>query len=395
MIIIQGKYNTARVFTKNIEETAKNQVQEMLNQEFVKDEQVRIMPDVHAGKGSTIGTTMTITNGKVVPNLVGVDIGCGISVYEIEKTDNFDWNKLDNVINEYVPSGRNVRNSIPESIIQNFDSLSFPLQNENRVQLSQGTLGGGNHFIEISKSANRYFLLIHSGSRNLGVQVAKHHQDKAIAYHKSNVFDRKELINELKLQGREKEIGSELAKIKPVVFDKELAYLEGDLLSDYLNDMRLAQNFAIHNRSFMAQMIFNKMGWKIKDSFDSIHNYIDIENKILRKGATDAREGLRLVIPLNMRDGAIIAKGKGNPEWNYSAPHGAGRVMSRTKAKELVKLDDFRDSMEGVYSNSVVEATLDESPFAYKKAQEIIDNIHDTVEILDVIKPVYNFKAKE
>ncbi|MGM0240255.1 RtcB family protein [Enterococcus sp. AZ103] len=394
-MIIRGKYNTAKVFTENVENTAKLQINEMMNHDFVGGEQIRIMPDVHAGKGSTIGTTMTINNGKVVPNLVGVDIGCGISVYEVESTEDFNWEKLDKVINNYVPSGKNVRNSVLNANKINFNELSFPLHNENRVQLSQGTLGGGNHFIEISKSSDKNFLLIHSGSRNLGVQVAKYHQDKAIAYHKSNTFDRKELIEKLKAQGREREIESELAKIKPVAFNKELAYLEGDLLSDYFNDMRIAQNFAINNRSSMAQVIIEEMGWKCIDSFDSIHNYIDIENKILRKGATDARKDVRLVIPLNMRDGAIIAKGKGNPDWNYSAPHGAGRVMSRKRAKELVNLKDFKDSMKGIYSTSVVESTLDESPFAYKEAQEIVDNIHDTVEILDVIKPVYNFKAKE
>ncbi|MGX2947190.1 RtcB family protein [Enterococcus alishanensis] len=394
-MIIRGKYNTAKVFTENVEDTAKLQINEMMNHDFVSGEQIRIMPDVHAGKGSTIGTTMTINNGKVVPNLVGVDIGCGISVYEVESTENFNWEKLDKVINNYVPSGKNVRNSVLNANKINFNELSFPLHNENRVQLSRGTLGGGNHFIEISKSSDKYFLLIHSGSRNLGVQVAKYHQDKAIAYHKSNTFDRKELIEKLKAQGREREIESELAKIKPVAFNKELAYLEGDLLSDYFNDMRIAQNFAINNRSSMAQVIIEEMGWKCIDSFDSIHNYIDIENKVLRKGATDARKGVRLVIPLNMRDGAIIAKGKGNPDWNYSAPHGAGRVMSRKRAKELVNLKEFKDSMKGIYSTSVVESTLDESPFAYKEAQEIVDNIHDTVEILDVIKPVYNFKAKE
>lgn len=355
-MIIRGKYNTAKVFTENVEDTAKLQINEMMNHDFVSGEQIRIMPDVHAGKGSTIGTTMTINNGKVVPNLVGVDIGCGISVYEVESTEDFNWEKLDKLINNYVPSGKNVRNSVLNANKINFNELSFPLHNENRVQLSQGTLGGGNHFIEISKSSDKYFLLIHSGSRNLGVQVAKYHQDKAIAYHKSNTFDRKELIEKLKAQGREREIESELAKIKPVAFNKELAYLEGDLLSDYFNDMRIAQNFAINNRSSMAQVIIEQMGWKCIDSFDSIHNYIDIENKILRKGATDARKGVRLVIPLNMRDGAIIAKGKGNPDWNYSAPHGAGRVMSRKRAKELVNLKDFKDSMKGIYSTSVVES---------------------------------------
>lgn len=391
---LQGKYNYAKVFTDEVEETAVNQIVEMLNQDFVSNEQIRIMPDVHAGKGSTIGTTMTISNGKVVPNLVGVDIGCGISVYELGDLRETDWSKLDQVISENVPSGKNVRNEMISETFK-FSDMSFELFNENRIQLSKGTLGGGNHFIEVSKLGNEYYLLIHSGSRNLGVQVAKHHQDAAIKYHKHNVFDKQGLINRLKSEGREKEIQTELSKLKPIAFNKELAYLEGDLLSAYLNDMKIAQRFAIENRALMAESIINKMGWKVISSFDSIHNYIDLEARILRKGATDASVGKHLVIPLNMRDGAIIATGKGNEDWNCSAPHGAGRVMSRTKAKENVSLAEFKNTMQGIYSTSVVESTLDESPFAYKKSDLIIDNIHDTVEIKKIIKPVYNFKAKD
>ncbi len=393
-MLLEGKFNQAKVFTEEVEETAKSQIIEMLDQEFVKNETVRIMPDVHAGKGSTIGTTMTISNQKVVPNLVGVDIGCGISVYDLGDIGDPDWSKLDKVIAEFVPSGNKVRNKMVSNPF-GFNQLSFDLFNENRIQLSKGTLGGGNHFIEISKSGDNYFLMIHSGSRNLGVQVAKHHQDAAINYHKSDVYDKKALIKQLREEGREKEIEAELKKIKPIAFNKDLAFLEGDLLDAYLNDMAIAQKFAIENRALMAAVIIDKMGWQPIDSFDSIHNYIDLANGILRKGATDASKGTRLVIPLNMRDGAIIAVGKGNQDWNCSAPHGAGRVMSRTKAKELVSFSDFEESMKGIYSTSVVESTIDESPFAYKKAHSIIDNIQDTVEIQDIVKPVYNFKAHD
>lgn len=393
-MLLKGKHNIAKIFTDEVEETAIDQIVEMLNQDFVKNEQIRIMPDVHAGKGSTIGTTMTISNGKVVPNLVGVDIGCGISVYYLGDLSGIDWSKLDQVISENVPSGKNVRNKMISENFK-FKDMSFELINENRIQLSKGTLGGGNHFIEISKAGDEYYLLIHSGSRNLGVQVAKHHQDVAIKYHKHNVFDKQGLISRLKLEGREKEIQTELSKIKPIAFNKELAYLEGDLLSAYLNDMKLAQCFAVENRALMAETIIKEMGWKVISLFDSIHNYIDLDGHILRKGATDASVGKHLVIPLNMRDGAIIATGKGNEDWNCSAPHGAGRVMSRTKAKENVSLAEFKNTMQGIYSTSVVESTLDESPFAYKKSDLIIDNIHDTVEIKKIIKPVYNFKAKD
>lgn len=393
-MLLRGKYNTAKVFTDEVEETAVDQIVEMLNQDFVSNEQVRIMPDVHAGKGSTIGTTMTISNGKVVPNLVGVDIGCGISVYNLGDLSGTDWSKLDQVISESVPSGTKVRNQMVSDDFK-FNDLSFELFNENRIQLSKGTLGGGNHFIEISKNGKDYFLLIHSGSRNLGVQVAKHHQDTAIKYHQNNIFDKKRLISKLKAEGREKEIQSELNKIKPIAFNKELAYLEGDLLLAYLNDMEIAQHFAVENRSLIAESIIDKMGWKLISSFDSIHNYIDLDGRILRKGATDASKGKYLVIPLNMRDGAIIAKGKGNEDWNCSAPHGAGRVMSRTQAKKNVSLVEFENTMQGIYSTSVVESTLDESPFAYKKSESIIENIQDSVEIETIVKPVYNFKAKD
>lgn len=391
-MIVQGKNNEAKIFTDKVDETALYQIEEMLDQTFVRGETIRIMPDVHAGKGSTIGTTMTIKNGKVVPNLVGVDIGCGISVCQLGNVVPNDWEKLNQTIQTHIPSGFSIRN---EKAQEPFDlrNLSFHVKNAERIQCSKGTLGGGNHFIEVSEMNGNYYLLIHSGSRNLGVQVASTHQNKAIAYHRQHVFDTKQLVLQLKKEGREKDIQSELMKRKTSAFPKALAYLENDLLAAYLNDMEIAQRFALENRKLMTEMIVKHMNWQIVDYFDSIHNYIDIENHILRKGATDASKDKRLVIPLNMRDGSIIAKGKGNPDWNFSAPHGAGRVMSRKKAKETLNLAAFQETMTGVYSTSVVAATLDEAPFAYKEAQEIIRHIEDTVSIIGIAKPVYNFKA--
>lgn len=365
----------------------------MLNEPFTENEVIRIMPDVHAGKGSTIGTTMTINNGKVVPNLVGVDIGCGILVSKVSDVKEDTFTKLDEIIRENVPSGYNVRNKMITDRF-NFRDLSFGLKNHKRVQLSKGTLGGGNHFIELGIMDGEYYLLIHSGSRNLGVQVARHHQDKAIAYHSNNSVDVNELILKMHAEGRQKEIQSELEKIKPKEFNKELAYLERGHLRDYLNDMEICQRFAKENRELMADVIIAEMGWKLEDRFDSVHNYIDIKNKILRKGATDASLGKRLVIPLNMRDGSIIANGLGNWDWNYSAPHGAGRTMSRKKARENISMNDFSESMKDVFSTSVTENTIDESPFAYKDKEDIISNIADTVNILGICKPVYNFKAQ-
>lgn len=391
---IEGKFGKAKVFTENIEEEAINQIKGMMDQEFISGENVAIMPDVHAGKGCTVGTTMTIDNGKVCPNLVGVDIGCGILVVKIGNVNPDEWGKLDTFINENIPSGQSVHSK--EMIGWKEGDLSFQLSKLDRIKKSVGSLGGGNHFIEVAKNEkDEFFLLIHSGSRGLGVQVATHHQNQAITHNQPGYFLRNELIESLKSQGRQREIQNELAKFRPPVFDKELAYLEGELLEAYLNDMKIAQEYALANRLLMAELILDYMDWKVEDHFDSIHNYIDLDKKILRKGATDASEGTRLVIPLNMRDGSIIATGKGNPDWNFSAPHGAGRVMSRTKAKERLSMDDFKSSMNGIFTTSVMEETLDEAPFAYKNPTSIIENIGDTVEINEIIKPVYNFKAKD
>ncbi|QZA69605.1 tRNA-splicing ligase [Bacillus phage 035JT004] len=400
MIEVKGKYNSAKIFTDNIEETAMGQVIELCNQEFAKDSKIRIMPDVHAGAGCTIGTTMTITN-KVVPNLVGVDIGCGLEVafIDIDKSQvNFD--QLDEVIRKYVPSGFAVRGK--EHQYTEFVPLNLvraPI-NKNRAKLSIGSLGGGNHFIELNEvSPGRVALVIHSGSRNLGKQVAEYYQDRAYEELIDVKNEQQRIIEELKSQGRAHEIHEALRGIKKPKIKKDLAYLQGSSFEDYMNDMRIAQRHALYNRKAMVQQIVEHMGWgaafHIGDSFTTIHNYIDMDHMILRKGAISAQAGEKVIIPINMRDGSIIAEGTGNPDWNFSGPHGAGRVMSRSKAKKNLNIEDFKKSMEGIWTSSVNEHTLDEAPMVYKPLDEIRENIEKggSVKVLQVIKPIYNFKA--
>jgi len=397
MMELNGKHNTAKVFTDNVDELTISQVIGMLNEPFTKGSKIRIMPDTHAGKGSVIGTTMTITD-KVVPNLVGVDIGCGMLCTELDiKKEDIDFELLDKVIRKHVPSGMSIRSKkhvLADGI--RFDDVRAPF-NLERAEKSVGTLGGGNHFIELNEGSDgKIYLVIHSGSRHLGKQIAEYYQDLAFKSLSNQLDDITKAIEELKKQGRQNEISSVIAQMKkerPVI-NKALAYVTGKNMDDYLNDISIAQDYAFANRITMATVIMNEMTWYENDWFDTIHNYIDLENMILRKGAISAQKDEVVIIPMNMRDGSIIAVGKGNPDWNYSAPHGAGRIMSRSKAKEQVKLKDFVDTMKGVWSTSVVESTLDESPFAYKPMQEIIDNIEDTVYIKDIIKPLYNFKAK-
>lgn len=397
MMELKGKHNTAKVFTDNVDELTISQVIGMLNEPFTKGSKIRIMPDTHAGKGSVIGTTMTITD-KVVPNLVGVDIGCGMLCTELNvKKEDIDFIKLDKVIHKSVPSGMNIRQK------QHVLSTSIPFEdvrapfNLDRAQKSVGTLGGGNHFIELNEGSDgKIYLVIHSGSRNLGKQIAEHYQDVAFKSLSNQSDKTNQVIEQLKKEGRHSEISSAIKKLKaerPTI-NKALAYVTGKDMEDYLNDIQIAQDYAFLNRVTMSTVIMEQMGWNTVEWFDTIHNYIDIENMILRKGAISAQKDEVVIIPMNMRDGSIIAVGKGNPDWNYSAPHGAGRIMSRSKAKEQVKLEDFVDTMKDVWSTSVVESTLDESPFAYKPMQEIIDNIEDTVYIKDIIKPIYNFKSK-
>lgn len=401
---IYGKYNTAKVFTNVIEETAEVQIQTLCNQEFVKDNVIRIMPDVHAGAGCTIGTTMTIKD-KIVPNLVGVDISCGVTVAELS-TCNLDLQVVDDVIRSNIPAGMNIRD-IP---LKQADTI--PLNNLkcashvnlDRAKKSIGTLGGGNHFCEVDKDDDgKYYLVVHTGSRNLGKQVAEYYQNEAwkqLTSKANNIL--KNLIDALKAEGKESEISDAIKNAKRDMVDipKQLAYAEGELFDDYIHDMRILQEYATLNRNMIVSEIlegYAKIKSKIDvvDMFTTTHNYIDTENMILRKGAVSAQKGEKLIIPINMRDGSLICIGKGNPEWNYSAPHGAGRLFSRGATKKRFSLDDYKKSMDGIYTTSVSEETLDECPMAYKKMSDIVDNIRETVNIIKTIKPVYNFKAGE
>lgn len=390
---IKGKYNTAKVFTDNLEEKAAEQIQELCDQEFAKDSMIRIMPDTHAGAGCTIGTTMTIKD-KIVPNLVGVDIGCGMYVSILEKTK-VDFKKLDKIIRKFVPSGFDVRKTPHEyNAYVNLDDLKSKKELDlKRAHLSIGTLGGGNHFIEMNTDEEEnVYLVIHSGSRHMGKQIAEYYQERAIKEILRQSNDG--IIVELKAECREKEIQSEIGKRKLRII-KALCYVEGETFHEYINDMRIAQKYAEVNRKAIAEEIVRGMGFHVTSSFTTIHNYIDMQNMILRKGAVSAKEDEVLIIPINMRDGSIIATGKGNPEWNQSAPHGAGRLMSRSQARRSLSMEEFKKSMDGIFTTSLSKETLDEAPFAYKPIDEIINNVQDTVVINRIIKPIYNFKASD
>ena len=366
--MIKGRYNEAIVFTDEVEDTAKQQVYELCNQEFLQDAKIRMMPDLHAGKGCTIGTTMTITD-KIVPNFVGVDLGCGMICVELDiKKEQIDFKKLDQIIRRNIPSGMNVRKKAhPNASEVPFAEIITPI-NEGRARVSIGTLGGGNHFIELNEGkGGRIYLVIHSGSRNPGKQISDHYQQVAINTVSANRH------------------GAQI--------NKDMAYVEGKNMQNYLHDVRIAQKYAAVNRKTMAEVITENMGWKTLSEFDTIHNYIDVDKMILRKGAISAELDEIVIIPMNMRDGSLICRGKGNPDWNYSGPHGAGRLMSRSQARRQVKVAEFEDMMKDVWSTSVSKSTIDESPFAYKKMEDIIRHIGDTVEILEIIKPLYNFKA--
>ena len=401
MFELIGKYNTAKVFTNNIEPEAISQIIELCNQEFVKESKIRIMPDVHAGAGCTVGTTMTVKD-KVVPNLVGVDIGCGMLTTAIAEKE-IDLEKLDKLIHDKIPAGFNIRKKKHDYLrytdLANLRCIDHV--DMTRAELSLGTLGGGNHFIEADRDDDgNIYIVIHSGSRRLGLEVAKYYQEEAYRYlNGSTKEDAEKLIAKLKSEGRHREIESELAKLKNVKrtsVPKHLAYLEGKLLQDYIYDMNIVQKYAMWNRCAMMDEIIDGMNLTDIGSFTTIHNYIAPEGGdriILRKGAVAAYEGEWLLIPINMRDGSLICEGKSNPEWNYSAPHGAGRIMSRSQAKATFKMGDYIAEMKDVYTTSVSTDTLDECPMAYKNMQEIIDNIGDTVNVLKVIKPIYNFKA--
>lgn len=397
---IQGKFNTAISYAKIMEESAREQIKRMCDYEFTSGSKIRIMPDVHAGAGCTIGTTMTIKD-KVVPNVVGVDIGCGMYTVKLD-ADKIDFEKFDEAAH-FIPSGKNVW----ESRGERFDLQELfcyrSLKDTKRIERSIGTLGGGNHFIEIDKSADgTFYLVIHSGSRNLGKQVAEIYQKLAVdlAIGKDDMFKEQEkIIAEYKAAGRRKEIQEAIKElhrkfqVKKTDTPYDLCFVYGKYLAQYLHDIEICQRFARLNRERMAEILLKKTGLTAVENFHTIHNYIDVEEMILRKGAIAAHAGERVLIPINMRDGSVLAVGKGNADWNFSAPHGAGRLMSRGTAKDKISLEDFQNSMAGIYTTSVNEATLDESPQAYKSLDDIIDVIGETVEIVEVMKPVYNFKA--
>ena len=396
MMELQGKHSKAKVFTDNIEPEAISQILQLLNQDFAAGSQIRIMPDTHAGAGCTIGTTMTIKD-KVVPYMVGVDIGCGMETVRLADKD-VDLQMLDTAVHETVPSGFNIHASAPRITdrLGLEDLMCVHSINMERALCSVGTLGGGNHFAELEQDEEgRYYLVIHSGSRYLGKQVADYYQDAAVKQRKQASKSVQDLIAQLKAQGRQKEIQAALKKIPASKVEKNLAWLEDELLEQYLHDMAIVQRYADINRKTMAANILRASGLTEADSFTTIHNYIDIKNGILRKGAISARTGERILIPINMRDGSLLCTGKGNADWNFSAPHGAGRLMSRSRAKETIALADFEKSMEGIYSSTVGRSTIDEAPMAYKPMDEIIENIQDTVTIDAVLKPVYNFKASD
>ena len=400
MLEIKGKVNTAICYANVIEEEAIEQIRRMCDYEFTAGSRIRIMPDVHAGAGCTIGTTMTVVD-KAVPNVVGVDIGCGMYTVNLGKSA-VDFEKLDEAAH-YIPSGMNVWEGRQERFDLQELRCYRSLRDTKRLERSLGTLGGGNHFIEVDEAADgTKYLVIHSGSRNLGKQVAELYQRLAIDLNKGKETyfqQRDEIIRTLKEQGRRKEIQAALEQIywdkKESTMPEDLCFLYGEYLVDYLHDVEICQRFARRNREKMAEILLERTGITGGEAFHTIHNYIDTEEMILRKGAIAAHAGEKVLIPINMRDGSVLAVGKGNEEWNYSAPHGAGRIMSRRTAKEQLSLAEYRETMKGVYTTSVNESTLDEAPMAYKSLEDIIDVIRDSVDIIDVMKPIYNFKASD
>ena len=402
MIEITGKFNTAKCFATTVEDGAREQIMAVCDTEAFASSKIRIMPDVHAGKGCTIGTTMTITD-KIVPAMVGVDIGCGMYTVYLGKID-IDFEKLDEAAH-FIPCGRNVWDGRQERFDLTTLRCYRNLKDSKRLERSLGTLGGGNHFIEVDvDDEGGKYLVIHSGSRNLGTQVAEYYQQIAVDLNlgKEEYFNkREEIITTYKAEGRRSEIHDTLKQMakdwqaKEPTLPRDLCYLYGSFMEDYLHDVDICQKFAERNRAKMAEIILERCGFAAIESFQTIHNYIDISEMILRKGSVSAKAGEKLLIPINMRDGALICIGKGNEDWNFSAPHGAGRLMSRSTAFERLTMAEYEREMAGIYSTCVVPDTLDESPMAYKSIDEIIENIEPTAEIIRRIKPVYNFKAAE
>lgn len=403
---VKGKYNTAKVFTDVVDEKSLQQIKGLCDQEFTSGAKIRLMPDVHAGAGCTIGTTMTIKD-KICPNLVGVDIGCGMETLRIkadsEVSRNFNGADLDKIIRKNIPSGFNIR-KFPHAFVEQveWDNIKGRY-NKKRALLSLGTLGGGNHFIEADRDdEGNLYIVVHSGSRHAGLEIADYYQEQAWRQLNGNAEeDCRKLIDRLKAEGKEQEIQEKLEELKAQIstdIPKDLAYVSGELFDDYINDMRIMQHFAMLNRKAMVQSI--SIGLRIKqediiEQFTTIHNYIDTDKMILRKGAVSAQKGEKLLIPINMRDGSLICVGKGNEDWNCSAPHGAGRVMSRNKARKELSLEEFKAEMSGIWSSTVNLETIDEAPMAYKTMDDIVANIDPTAEIVKVIKPIYNYKAAE
>jgi len=366
MLKVEGKHNTAICYTDELETAAFNQIKTVCDRPEFADSKIRIMPDVHAGKGCTIGTTMTITD-KIVPGMVGVDIGCGMETVKLAEKE-IDYAALDKLIRKEIPSGRDVRKT-HHSLVDEIDLDVLRCKDKvdlGRARKSIGTLGGGNHFIEVGRSGEGdLYLIVHSGSRHIGSQVADYYQGEANkALRKSGV-------------------------------PKDLTYVSGKLFDDYIHDMKIIQRFATLNRQAMTEVILQGMGLTEVERFTTIHNYIDTDAMILRKGAVSAKDGEQLLVPINMRDGSLICKGKGNPDWNYSAPHGAGRLMSRMSALKTLSMEEYKASMQGIFTTSVSNKTLDEAPMAYKPIDEIIKNIEPTAEIVTNVRPTYNFKASE
>ena len=400
MVTIQGLYNTAVCYTPELEELAANQIKAVCDQAEFAGCKIRIMPDVHAGKGCTIGTTMTIQD-KIVPGMVGVDIGCGMETVELAEHE-IDFDKLDALIRKEIPYGREVRDTL-HALNAEIDLTQLRCADQvnlNRAMRSIGTLGGGNHFIEVDRSEDgRLFLIVNSGSRHLGTEVAEYYQNEGRrALWGGANYQIQEVIAQLKAEGRFKEIQKTISALRTeheLSIPKDLAYVEGKLFEDYIHDMKITQQFAMLNRKAMVDVIMMGMGFTAVESFTTIHNYIDTDAMILRKGSVSAMTGEKLLIPINMRDGSLICVGKGNQAWNCSAPHGAGRLMSRRAAFNVLSMEEFKREMEGIYTTCVLPDTLDESPMAYKSMDEIVDQIGPTAEIVERIRPAYNFKAAD
>lgn len=411
MIQIKGKYNTANVFTDQLEKSTISQITTLCNQEIHKDCQIRIMPDCHAGIGCVVGTTIKLRS-EVIPNLVGCDIGCGMLAIKL-KESKIDLPKFDSIVRSNICAGRDSKRiKYTRSSEINLDELECkskkaPLRIDN-AYASIGTLGGGNHFIELDKDKDGYiWLVIHTGSRHLGIEVCNWYQKQAYLQVKANINGgtigqkRLNLVYELRGKGKQQEIERYLKEFDKTYREKEpktpyeMCYCSGSLFEDYIHDMKIVQRYASINRQEIAKIILKNAKLHPIDEFETIHNYIDTDNMILRKGAVSAQADERLIIPINMRDGSLLCTGKGNPDWNYSAPHGAGRLFSRSDAKQMFSVSEFKNTMNsaGVYTTSVNKSTIDECPMAYKPIESILENIKDTVDVEEVIKPIYNFKA--